>query len=400
MQNKDPVPEFSTLILKFTGSDGENRLEFILLPYNARTYWLVGTSVALEIVSGEVGITRVSGFRKNFYQFVGTKLQKGKYVYRHRFDVGPSFVAVGRRNRRSIVWQQFKALKRFGLLPNSGYFRGKTENTGPLPDTGSEVSAKCIKTATQNSIAVVLHLHYGDLWSEFSEKLMNFPQEFDLFITLTRANCLLENQIESQFPGVHIHIVENRGRDIGPFFHLIRSAKLSGYELICKIHGKKTLSNGVESPLGMFWRRKCLLDLLGSEHQINKILEMFKENSQLGMVGPDTLRLPNKNYDINKSWSNNKIMSLGLIDRLGVKVGDDDLDFFAGSMFWCRGDVVKLFERLDLADGDFTEEQHQLPDGRIEHALERVFGLLVKQSEMHLDSPPKYGLISPSSIRN
>ena len=93
-------------------------------------------------------------------------------------------------------------------------------------------------------------------------------------------------------------------------------------------------------------------------------------------------------------------MTHGLTDKLGFKAKDDDLDFFSGSMFWCRGDIVKLLEQLDLAESDFTEEQHQLPDGRIEHALERAFGLLVKLSGNHLDSPPEYSPISTMGNEN
>ncbi|MCP4071985.1 MAG: hypothetical protein GY742_09640 [Hyphomicrobiales bacterium] len=63
-------------------------------------------------------------------------------------------------------------------------------------------------------IAVVVHLHYNNLWPEFAEKLPDFPVDFDLLVTITKQNELLAEQIERQFAGATVEKIGNKGRDI------------------------------------------------------------------------------------------------------------------------------------------------------------------------------------------
>ena len=51
------------------------------------------------------------------------------------------------------------------------------------------------------------------------------------------------------------------------------------------------------------------------------------------------------------------------------------LDFFAGTMFWVRRGALEPLRRLDLPLAAFPEEAGQ-QDGTLQHALERVLGMI------------------------
>ncbi|MCX5578963.1 rhamnan synthesis F family protein [Kaistia terrae] len=52
------------------------------------------------------------------------------------------------------------------------------------------------------------------------------------------------------------------------------------------------------------------------------------------------------------------------------------LEYFAGTMFWVRSEVLSALRMLDLSLENFHEENGSI-DGGLEHALERLFGIAV-----------------------
>ncbi|MEP1933690.1 MAG: rhamnan synthesis F family protein, partial [Roseibium sp.] len=144
------------------------------------------------------------------------------------------------------------------------------------------------------AIAIILHLHYPHLWEEFATFFKHSKLSFQLIVTLTATNSDLEAKITSEFPGAIVRVVENLGRDVRPFIKMLQSVALENVDFICKLHGKRSILSGVSGArFGHLWRRRALLDLLGSPLQVQKILSRFQTRPQLGMIGPATLRLRN-----------------------------------------------------------------------------------------------------------
>jgi lipopolysaccharide biosynthesis protein len=219
-------------------------------------------------------------------------------------------------------------------------------------------------------VAVVAHIYYEDTWSDIAGALRGLAIPFDLIVTTVAGRDRLIESVRRSYPRAQIEIMENRGRDIGPFLVLLERGRLDRYRYICKIHGKKSIDGGRETYMGVLWRRRLLFDLLGGPHAANAAIDMFVRDPSIGMIGPKVFRLPNDNYPEDLSWSANRLMTLELAERMGVPADKFQLDFFGGTMFWVRPEALKPLRDLHLA-ADMPYE-NGLIDGDLPHALERV----------------------------
>ena len=220
------------------------------------------------------------------------------------------------------------------------------------------------------STGIVVHLHYGDVWPDFEKRLRRLTVPFHLIVTLSEPNPDLAARISGQFRNAKVLIYPNRGRDVGPFIQLLREGHLDDFDLICKLHGKKTMSLGPRSIFGEVWRRKLLNDLVGSDELARDILQRFVDRPRLGLVGSSHFR-----GIYLEAWPKNEKLTLELAERLGCSREKFKLDFFAGTMFWIRREVLDLLKPLNLSQDDFPVEAGQT-DGTLQHALERIFGAL------------------------
>lgn len=227
------------------------------------------------------------------------------------------------------------------------------------------------------TIAIVIHLHYDEVWPDFARRLSRLSVPFDLIVTTNGARPERDARIHADFPEAKIVIYKNRGRDVGPFVQLLRDGHLERYELICKVHGKRSLALGLRAIFGEVWRLSVLNDLLGSDAAVKAIVNRFLAEPDLGLVGPALFRLPNafrQSYD--DTWGrNNEAATKTLAAKLGCPDERFQLDFFAGTMFWIRKQLLDLLNPLDLTLDSFPDEAGQ-PDGTLQHALERLFGAL------------------------
>lgn len=220
------------------------------------------------------------------------------------------------------------------------------------------------------STGIVVHLHYCDVWPDFEVRLRNLTSPFRLIVTLTEPNPALAARIAGQFRDAKVLVYSNRGRDVGPFIQLLRDGHLDDFELICKLHGKKTMSLGPRVIFGEVWRRLLLNDLVGSDELVRGIVQRFVSQPRLGLVGSSHFR---GSYP--GTWPKNASLTLDVAKRLGCPEGQFKPDFFAGTMFWIRRELLDLLKPLNLSQDDFPVEAGQT-DGTLQHALERIFGAL------------------------
>lgn len=222
-------------------------------------------------------------------------------------------------------------------------------------------------------IAVVLHLFYDDLAMEFIKYLRNIPVSFDIFISTTpQAKQKIDNLFSREFKKskVYVTAAPNRGQDIAPF--IIEFVKFyPKYDLICKVHGKK-------SPQAITlnkWREYLLYNLLGSQKITKAIISYFKADKNLGIVFPEK-------YDkiIRKDlWRENLDNCLQLGDKLDLSIDTNNLPPFpTGSMFWFRPKALSPLFALEFKYNDFVLSSDG-KDRALIHAIERLFVLIAKK---------------------
>lgn len=232
------------------------------------------------------------------------------------------------------------------------------------------VSSKPLQPDGTIATGIVVHLHYCDVWPDFEKRLLNLTCPFRLIVTLNEPNPDFAAWVAGRFPDAKVLVYPNRGRDVGPFIQLLREGHLDDFELVCKLHGKKSMSLGPQAVFGDVWRRLLLNDLIGSDELVGDILRRFIKQPELGLVGSSHFR---GNYP--DTWPQNAALTLELAKRLGCPEEQFEPDFFAGTMFWIRRGLLDLLKPLNLSQDDFPVEAGQT-DGTLQHAVERIFGAL------------------------
>lgn len=245
----------------------------------------------------------------------------------------------------------------------------------PHPTSSSRVSQEELQTRLfggiiekKSDIAVVLHLFYVELWPEIAERLRGIPEPFDLFISLPEEQENFQTEIQKVFPNAHIYIAPNRGRDIAPFLEIFQAISPFDYQLLCKLHSKKSthLSAGEN-------RRQYLFsELIGSEQRVSEILQLMRQNTQIGMIVPKGFLLSGIDID---TFTNRKNIE-ALAGMLNILLQDYYFEYPAGSMFWCRPGCLEKLAGCGIRTADFPPERGQL-NNTLAHAVERIFGLLV-----------------------
>ncbi|MBL0848984.1 MAG: hypothetical protein EU981_02685 [Candidatus Liberibacter ctenarytainae] len=247
------------------------------------------------------------------------------------------------------------------------------------------------KVKINSKIAIVVHCYYQDLWPEITHLLSGINFDFDLLVTIVEGNQTLEADIKKTFPSVKLYLMGNKGRDVLPFLYLLELGILDSYDYICKIHGKKSHREGYHPIQGLLWRRWLFFDLLGSHDSVMKIINMFEQNPHIGMIGSARNRR-RKKYSIFAKRSQIYKRISNLSKRVGIPLNNLDLDFFNGTMFWIRPKCLDPIRNLHLL-GEF-EEECNLQDGALEHAIERFFSVSVQYTGFSLaevDFVSEYG---------
>lgn len=226
-------------------------------------------------------------------------------------------------------------------------------------------------------IAVVLHIFYPDVWPELADAIINIPEDFDLFVTLVaNTSAELAPTIRECFPDAHLLLVDNHGRDIYPLFTLIRTGVLSRYELICKVHSKRSPHRDAGS--GDEWRRSLVSGILGSTELVERILAAFRGDPNLGIV-----TAPGQNFGGREVWVSNEARSLDLFRKLGLDDSAFERDFVGGSILWIRPFILSTVDALRLNYDDFEAEPIP-PDGVTVHVLERLFSIVCQDAGMRV----------------
>lgn len=223
----------------------------------------------------------------------------------------------------------------------------------------------------QADTALVLHLHFLDLWPEIKQQLAKINLPYDLYLNINNE-ASVEQVIEiiEDFPDVRLYSLENRGRDILPFIQILKDILPLEYKYLLKLHSKKS----VHRKDGDLWRNHLINSLIGSPERVKQSLALLDASAGIVVAKGNKLLL--------KDWiGSNEVFLKAFAKKIGFKY-QDDFYFPAGSMFWARPEILKsLLTEVDQAQFDI--EQGQI-DGTKAHAIERVFGMLCEYNQLKI----------------
>lgn len=213
--------------------------------------------------------------------------------------------------------------------------------------------------------AIVLHLHYSDLWEEFKEKILPIlSNKVHLYVTVHDNEIQCYEDIVST--STEVFVVENRGLDIAPFIYCYNQIKDRGYHNYLKIHSKKSLHT---PGIGDSWRQSLYYPLVDNYDEIRQQVQQVEQPWMLGVreFYHDMLIEP-KNHP-------NKLAAKSYIDKACELLQVEDHGcFFAGTMFMVNHTYLRmLFAKVELPIIYKMFEEGYTRDS-LAHGMERVLG--------------------------
>lgn len=225
-------------------------------------------------------------------------------------------------------------------------------------------------------VVAVVHVYFTDLLPQIVAHLAHIPVAFDLLLTnASGEHVSVDPERLPHVRNIRVFEVDNHGRDILPLVYLVNAGLLDPYELVVKVHTKKSAwrQDHELDGSGDGWRESLLAALLGSEERVREILNTFAARPDLGMLtGVGSVLGP-------EYWGDNQETAQALMRRIELPLAEDDLVFVAGSAYWARGFVLQGLRSLTLSAADFEPEAGQV-NATTAHAVERVVGLLTRES--------------------
>lgn len=230
-------------------------------------------------------------------------------------------------------------------------------------------------------LAVVIHVYYPELVDELTRHLEVIPVPFDVLVTNASEETVEEDRFRVGNAGrVVVLPVENSGRDLAPLVFLVNAGYLDPYDLVLKLHTKKSAWREEHEALegsGVEWREALLDGLVGSTENVEEIIGAFAADPGLGCVTADGSIVGPEH------WGNNEHAVNELLKRIGMEQGYSDLEFAAGSMYWIRAFVLQGLRAFTMGPADFEDEDGQI-DGTTAHALERIIGIVTREAGFRL----------------
>ena len=235
-------------------------------------------------------------------------------------------------------------------------------------------------------LAVVIHAFYLDVFEEILSRVEMMEINLKLFVTTTiEKEKAIEQKLNKAGYDYELLPVKNLGRDILPFLKVIPSIIEQGFELILKLHTKKSIHRND----GTLWRNE-VLNCLTPPNSAIKALKYLCENADVGIIGPE-----NHIVSMDTFWGSNRDKVIDLAERMGVEESDVmNMPFVAGTMFYSKVAALWPLLEISIPDEDFEDEAGQV-DGTLAHALERCITLSLLPMNFSLMSLNASGHITP-----
>jgi lipopolysaccharide biosynthesis protein/GT2 family glycosyltransferase len=217
-----------------------------------------------------------------------------------------------------------------------------------------------------SDLAVVVHAFYPEILDEIIQRLCSIKNiNFKIYVTSPPDKSEDVKKILNGSGLDFYHFTaENRGRDVLPFFKILRIVIQNRHSILLKLHTKRS----VHRIDGRKWRNDIYEKLLNPV-TASKVLDFFSGRKEAGIIGPQNHILPMDCY-----WGSNEEKVLQLSSRLGLhKSQVFSSRFVAGTMFYARTSI--FLPVLGLVDESSFEEEKSQIDGTLAHAFERLFSV-------------------------
>ncbi len=224
-------------------------------------------------------------------------------------------------------------------------------------------------------VAVVVHAYYPELVDELFDRIRRLPVPYDLLVTNATGAPLAVPDGMGRLRNARVLDVDNHGRDILPLVSLVNGGHLDPYQVVLKLHTKRSQwrADHELGGDGDTWRASLLDALVGTTEDIEAVLSSFATRPDLGVVTADGSVLGPE------EWGDNQDHVANLLRRLELSLDEPSLRFAAGSMYWVRGFVLQGLRALNLTAHDFEEEGGQV-NATTAHAIERLLGVVAREA--------------------
>ncbi|MDL5352573.1 rhamnan synthesis F family protein [Microbacterium sp. zg-YB36] len=342
------------------------------------------------------------------FQFAGQLLDEGCPLLKRR----PFFHTPVFQDRHSIVprWFLDKAesygYSRDLILPNlarTSEPRALYTNAAlleVLPDGHSDYDE-----GKPQRIVAIVHIFYVDMTEELLGFLSNLPSGFDLIVTTTdegrarEIRTIIDRRADPKVQKYEVRVLpSNRGRDLSAFFIGAKDVLRSDdYDLVVKIHSKKTVQNLVNN--GYYFKRQQLENLLGTSAFASNVVALFQKESKLGVVFPPLVHVGLAT--MGRGWYGNKPGAKALAKKLGINVPLDDTAPVApyGAMFIARPEALRKMTDVDWRYSMYSPPSDHT-DGSLAHVQERLIAYAAGSHGYYVKSTltPEHAAISYTSL--
>ena len=280
-------------------------------------------------------------------------------------------------NKKTMV-----IIKRGGHTDQKKFFQKKGTSVNEVKVIEKPFDNKFIGLNNERTekIAVLVHCYYVDvLIQTILPKLLPLAKHADFYFNFIKNNDtdgqkMAIEVIKSYFDNYTINYTDkNVGRDINGYFNNLKKIYENDktYDFYLLLHTKKSLH--LSRPSVQNWFVDLLSSTINDYDKINQVLDYFKNNEKIGIVGSGnrTLKTLRDVFTLNED-KYNQLCELLKIDK------NLDSYFIGGAMFWVRSEILdhyfKNTDYLKIISFKFTETG--LIDGEWHHAMERLFGTL------------------------
>ena len=251
-----------------------------------------------------------------------------------------------------------------------------TLRTDPAPPTAEvaalDIGVPDLLAQSARPLCVLAHVYYPELWEELSAYVGNLPRDsYDLCVNLVddTFDPELLSRIREAFPSARVYVSKNFGRDVGGHCQLLRNLRMEDYRLFCLLHTKKSPHMGAGE--AQRWRRKLIGPLMGSRECAAENIRTLLEDETIGQLGSAACRYTEMN-------ANREKYDL-LLERMNIVEESADVEFVSGTMMFLRREVLsRVFEVAGDLEFEGSGEPTVEGDGAWAHAVERVFGAVVR----------------------
>ena len=232
-------------------------------------------------------------------------------------------------------------------------------------------------------IAIHFHIFYIDLLDEIYTYIAHIKNPFTLYLTVVNEEDYIKTQkffeTHNHYFEIKIQQVENRGRDIYPFYLALHN-DYSNFDIIAHFHTKKSL----HTDFGDLWRIYLYDNLLGKKYLFDNLINFLETNKSIGFLTTPIIPQINiiESYfafltDTFKSKSDiGFALSTFGIPTDPVYKQTNNMDFPSGNMFIAKTNAIKQFFETSLSNKNFPDEAGQIT-GTLQHFVELMWKYMV-----------------------